>query len=109
MTANGDVAKQVWLTEIGAPTNGSGAIATCTSSNYANVPDHVDECLQARILSQAIQKAKSYSWAGPEFLYTYTDFSATDITTNENFFGIVRYDGSHKPAYDAVRNSIANY
>lgn len=108
MTANGDTAKQVWLTEVGAPTNGPGGVTTCTNDNYEGSPDHVDECQQALILTQAIGLAKGYAWAGPEFLYTYTDFSATDTSTNENFFGLVRFDGTHKLSYDAVKTAIAN-
>jgi polysaccharide biosynthesis protein PslG len=106
MVAQGDSAKQVWLTEFGAPTNGPGALATCSDYNYANNPDHVDECLQSKTLSDGIALSKTLSYVGPMFLYGYKDLG-TDTSTNENFFGTLRFDGTQKPAYQAVTTAIA--
>lgn len=99
MSQYGDVSKKAWLTEFGAPTGGAGAAATCTDYNYPNAPDHVDECLQAEIYSQGIQQANTSG--SPLFFYNYRDLGTS--AWNENFFGIVRMDGTHKMAYDVLR------
>ncbi len=102
MAVNGDSAKQIWSTEYGAPTGGSKTSATM--SNYGTVTnaDHVSEDLQAYILSEAVKTRATQSWAGPLFWYSYIDLG-TKKTTNENFFGLRRFDGSKKPSYDTLR------
>jgi polysaccharide biosynthesis protein PslG len=104
MTANGDAAKPLWMTEIGAPTNGPGAVSTCTYRTLSSQQDHVDECLQAQIVKEALARAKTYPWAGPTILYSYQDLS-TNPNDRENFFGILRSDGSKKPSYAEVLNA----
>lgn len=104
MAANGDGAKKIWATEYGAPTNGPGPTA---------VPGQwplqggwqVNEALQAIMLTDAISRYRSYSWAGPFFWYSYQD-AGTSRSTVENFFGLLRYDGTRKPAYDAFIKAI---
>ena len=49
---------------------------------------------------------KSYAWAGPLFTYTFRD-NGTSTSTRENFFGLVRYDLSHKPAYASYQAAAA--
>lgn len=105
MAANGDAGKKIWMTEFGAPTGGPGTIAT-SSASFEGHPDHVSETLQAAILSDAISLQKRYAWAGPLFLYTYRD-RGTSASTNENFFGLLRFDGTRKPAYDALQAALS--
>ena len=106
MVANGDSAKQIWMTEFGAPTGGSGALATLTNFNYDNSPDHVDEALQNTTLTSAVSLWSKDTWAGPLFWYSYKDLGVAP-TTNENFFGLLRYDGSPKPAYTTLKMLLA--
>jgi hypothetical protein len=98
MVRNGDGNKLVWVTEYGAPTNGPSE----------NVPPHVTEQLQAEMVEDAIRSFRTYSWSGPFFWYDYQD-AGTDTSSIENFFGLVRADGSHKPSYDAFVQAVANY
>lgn len=87
MSQHGDGAKQIWITEFGAPTNGP------------NLPgEYVSEAVQAQIAAEAIAILQEQTWAGPLFWYDYQD-SGTSRYTSENFFGLVRADGSFKPAY----------
>lgn len=102
MVANGDAAKKIWITEFGSPTGGPGPVATLANPNLAAHPYVVDNALQAQILQDALTQYRSYSWAGPFFYYTYQD-SGTDQTTNENFFGLINYYGSPKPAYGVFK------
>lgn len=88
MRSHGDRAKQVWITEYGAPTNGP------KGSGF------VSEAAQAQLAREALMAARSKPWIGPFFWYTYQD-RGTSTTTKENFFGLRRADGSPKPAYYA--------
>jgi hypothetical protein len=94
MAANGDGAKKIWLTEFGAPTNGP------LSQWY------VSEASQTEMMTDAFTAYETYDWAGPLFWYTYNDSGST-TSTNENFFGLVRADGTDKPAYDTLKALIA--
>jgi arabinogalactan endo-1,4-beta-galactosidase len=105
MIANGDSGKKIWITEFGAPTGGPGATATPANSETISGAWHVDETLQANILKEAIRLYKGYDWVGPFFWYSNKD-SGTSQSSNENFFGLVRADGSHKPGYDAYSQAI---
>jgi hypothetical protein len=97
MSMHGDTLKPIWITEYGAPTNGQRAIATTSNFNLNNGPDHVSEGLQAEMLSQAVGIYQATPWLGNFFWYSYQDLG-TSTSTNENFFGLLRYNGSEKPA-----------
>lgn len=82
MTENGDGAKQIWLTEYGAPTGGEG----------------VSEADQAEMLARAVSLARNAPWAGPIFWYSYQDLG-TNPGESEDWFGLLRHDGNPKPAF----------
>ena len=84
MVANGDGSKQVWMTELGAPTWGSAKPVS---------PD-----VQAAILKQSVEFASAVSWGGPILWYSYQDRGGAgwDI---ENWFGLIDEHGNKKPAY----------
>ncbi len=90
MAANGDGSKPIWVTEVGAPTGG---------------PDSVGTASQAEELTQAIENAKSSSWIGALYIYTYED-SGGNPGTDEDWFGLLNADGSAKPAWSAVAAAI---
>jgi beta-xylosidase len=94
MSSHGDGGKKIWVTEFGAPTNGPNKSG-----------EFVSEQQQAQILTDALRIYRSYSWAGPFFWYNYVD-TGTSTLTSENFYGLVRNDNSHKPAYDSWVNGI---
>lgn len=106
MITNGDQAKKIWITEFGAPTGGPGPVSTISNPNLNAHPYVVDEGLQQKIMQDALTLYKSYDWTGPFFWYSYKDAGNTP-DTNENFFGLLRYDGSEKPAYDLYKNWIS--
>ena len=85
MVANGDGAKQIWVTEFGAPTNG---------------PNSVSEAQQAAILQDGFGLWKTYPWAGVISWFDYQD-KGTDTSSHQDFFGLVDTAGRHKPAYTA--------
>lgn len=87
MVQAGDGAKQIWLTEYGAPT-GSSRVA-------------VSEQRQAAMIRSGIEMARERDWIGPLFVYNGRD-TGTDRTDPEQNFGLVRRDFSLKPAFSAV-------
>ena len=97
MAAHGDAAKQIWITEFGAPTNGP---------NEAG--DHVSEAVQAQILTEAAQIFHGFSWSGPFMWYGYQD-AGNHTWTSEDFYGLVRYDGGFKPSFYAYKDAAAKY
>ena len=87
MTANGDGAKQIWITEVGAPSAGPMGVGTTG---------------QAQEVTEATQGAKSTPWIGAEFFYTYQD-----AATNPDFYGLRNADGSPKPAWTALAAALS--
>ena len=92
MTAHGDGAKKIWVNEYGAPTR----------------PGRVPEPDQANMITQAFQLLRSYPWAGPLFVYSYQDLG-TDASTDDDFYGILRYDGSKKPSWLAFQQAASAF
>jgi len=89
MTENGDESKRIWITEMGYP-------------NFIGNPA-LTEQNQAITVQQAYRLQATYSWAGPLFWYTYRD-GGNDPANQEDWFGLVRYDGTQKPAYKTYRS-----
>jgi hypothetical protein len=87
MTANGDGGKQIWITEVGAPSAGPMGVGTTG---------------QAQEVTEATQGAKSTPWIGAEFFYTYED-----AATNPDFYGLRNADGSPKPAWTALAAALS--
>ena len=83
MIAHGDGAKKVWGTEYGVPTGGPWSVAESTQAEY------VDQAVDAWY-------AKAYT--GPLFWYSARD-TGTSPDDREQHFGLLRFDGSAKPAY----------
>jgi len=90
MTANGDSAKQVWITEVGAPSSG---------------PDGVGQSGQATEMTQAIADAKTTSWIGAVYLYSWQD-EGTSQSDDEDWYGLVTAAGAQKQAYTAVAAAL---
>lgn len=80
MIANGDGDKKIWGTEFGS----SVAI--------------VGEARQALYLRDGFARWKTYSWAGPLLWFTFNAHGA-----NPDAYGLVREDGSERPAADVFR------
>jgi hypothetical protein len=90
MTSHGDSRKEVWITEVGAPSGG---------------PDGVGQAAQGADLSQAIANTRNTSWIGGLYLYSWQDHG-TGRATSENWFGLVTVAGAHKAAYAAVAAAL---
>lgn len=97
MVANGDSRKSIWATEFGAPTGGPGPLAT--QNAYLPGAFKVSEALQSLMVSDAFASLKLKPYVANIFWYSYQD-AGTSPNDNENFFGLLRADGSRKPAYN---------
>jgi hypothetical protein len=90
MASNGDSSKSIWITEFGAPTGG---------------PDGVGEVAQAAELTQAIADAKTTSWIGALYVYSWQD-EGTGPSNDQDWFGLLTPGGSQKLAYPAAAAGI---
>jgi Glycosyl hydrolase catalytic core len=88
MVRNGDGAKTVWITEFAAPTGGDLGFP-------------VTEQRQAEILRRAVDLAQSYPWLGG-FLW----YGLRDSVSGTEQYGLLRADGSRKPAYVEFASAI---
>ncbi len=75
----------IWATEYGAPTGGEWSVS---------------EARQTELVTEAHQEWYSYPYAGPMFWYSHRDRVGED---RENHFGLLRADGTRKPAYNSYR------
>lgn len=107
MTANGDAASPIWITEVGAPTGGPGQAAPCSES-APGVPraDHDSQCLQAAAITQVVRNERSLRWLGPAFIYSFQDLG-TNQSHEDDFFGVLTARGSAKTSYHALGRAIA--
>jgi exo-beta-1,3-glucanase (GH17 family) len=95
MVTHGDASKQIWVTEFGAPTGGPGS-------------GPVNENVQSQMLSNVIEQIAALPWSGPFLWYSFKDAGTTSDTV-ENFFGLLRADGSPKPAFYTFRSLTVHY
>ena len=87
--ARGAADKRIWITEVGNNTGGTQAHS---------------EAEQAAYVTRYVELAKSYGYVDGLLYYTYRDF-CTDGADKECWFGVIRRDGSRKPAFEALRQA----
>ena len=93
MAANGDGAKQIWLTEFGAPTGtGTGAVS---------------EAVQAEMVRQGYSARKQWSYLGPLFWYASRDRGANPAD-REQMMGLWKADFTPKAAAAVFDEVIGN-
>lgn len=92
MVRQGDGSKSIWATEFGFPTN---------------LGDRgVSEETQAQFIANGAAVWASFPWAGTLVFYSFRDLAGPDADP-EHHFGLIRVDGSAKPALAAVTGIIA--
>lgn len=93
LDANGARRAKLWITEIGWPTCPAGAASDCVSERrQAALVREMASVLRTRY-RRSVRSA---------FVYHYFDFGPRD-GDREHWFGLVRGDGSHKPAFGVFR------
>ena len=95
MAQYSDSNKAIWVTEYGGPTYGTDSYGTTMSEEH-----------QAMLVQQSFQIIASYPWAGPLFWYNYKDFCPyAPGKSTECYYGLVRSDGTPKPAISAYQQA----
>jgi hypothetical protein len=90
MAAHSDGAMNIWATEFGYPTGGRRAVS---------------EQRQAAYVKPALDIWYGRSFAGPLLWYSGRD-TGTSTADREQHFGLLRYDGSAKKAYEVVAANL---
>ncbi|MBB5163681.1 cellulase family glycosylhydrolase [Mycobacterium sp. AZCC_0083] len=85
MVANGDTGKTIWASEYGEPTSVAG------------------DAQQAAYLQDMLTTWRTLNYTGPAFVYTLED-DQTGSTNPEDTLGLIRDDGTWKPAAYIVRD-----
>jgi hypothetical protein len=99
MTANGDGAKPIWMTELGW----TSTTSTCVRGMWAGQKlAGVTEAAQADNLKAAYHCLAAYPYVETGLWFTLKD--TTGYTDELNHYGLQRTDGSHKPAWDAFHS-----
>jgi hypothetical protein len=86
MAAEGDGDERIWATEFGYASDGTGSVT---------------EAEQADLAAEGIAAWRAKPFAGPWFWYSLRDL-ADSGTDPEDFYGLLRHDGSRKPVYDVI-------
>ncbi|HEV2124422.1 MAG TPA: hypothetical protein VGW38_16840, partial [Chloroflexota bacterium] len=95
MVLSGDSEKRIWVTEFGWSTNN-------LAKGYEYGKDNTDAD-QANYLVRAFQLAREWGWVDGMFVWN-LNFQQVVPATDEKFpFGIVRPDGSPRPAYISLK------
>ncbi|HEY1596858.1 MAG TPA: cellulase family glycosylhydrolase [Thermoleophilaceae bacterium] len=92
--AHGANNKGFWITEVGYP--------TCSGNSRC-----VSESAQASDIARIFQLVKTdyASFMQAVILYSYKDPSGQDGSDPEDWFGLIRSDGTPKPAWNALRQA----
>jgi hypothetical protein len=90
--------KPIWLTEFGW--------STCSVRNARSYENCVSESTQAEYLTEAYRQMRSWSYVPVGVWYNLRDRSS-DLGDRVSNYGLVRHDGSEKPAYAAFRAAVA--
>ena len=102
MAAHGDGNKPIWMTELGwSSTNGSPT--SCTRGQWAGQkPSGVSEAAQAAFLSKAYSCLANDPYVTIASWFTMRD-TADHAVDELNHYGLLRTDGSGKPALSAFK------
>lgn len=107
MNINGDAKKDIWITEYGAPTGGSGDAHELKQLNFFSYgKDYMSENAQATMMSDVISEVtKIDSWVGPVFWYSLLDTNSTSADPEGHFGLITSGYEAYKSAYFKLLNS----
>lgn len=107
LTRYGTPNLSIWLTEYGAPTNGPGTASDGTPATISDATTHVTEPQQAHIATDVLRAVAQDRNVGALIWYSDRDLS-DDASSNLNFYGLRRSDGSAKPAFAAFMKAMAD-
>lgn len=99
MATHGDGQKPIWLTELGWNT-ATSAPGSCARGRWAHMKAAgVTEAQQATLLTRAYQCLAADPYVQVAIWFSLQDVD--DSSEDDHRLGLIRHDGSHKPAYAA--------
>lgn len=103
MVANGDAAKKIWLTEMGAPTYPDVDNSPAGSSGGGGLPgfgagDMVSQQEQADQIVDVLGAAARSGYCGPAFIYSVRDWGTSANNREDNFGALLTNDWQPKLA-----------
>ena len=102
MANHGDGHKPVWMTEIGWST--TPGICT-TGVDAGKKPGGVSEAQQAEFITRAYSCLQADPYVGVALWFSLQDYS--NATDYDHRLGLIRFDGSRKPAFAAMQGAWA--
>ncbi|QEC47109.1 cellulase family glycosylhydrolase [Baekduia soli] len=106
MVAHGDGGKPIWMSELGWSSTG-GVPNSCTRGQWAGLkPSGVTEAQQAGYLAKAYGCLANDPYVTQALWFTMRDTS-TEPVDELNHYGLLRTDGSAKPALGTFRDIVA--
>jgi len=100
MLANGDD-KPIWMTELGWSTTNGGPTSCVRGESAGRKPSGVDEANQAAFLTKAYQCLANDPYVVAAAWFTLRDVQGEPLSSELGNYGLVRRDGSAKPALAA--------
>ena len=97
-----NINKPIWITEVGWPSIERFGSVNTTGWEYAR---EVSEADQAAYLLRAIQLRRDRAWIGPLIIWNLNIAPLSGPGKPESAYGLLRPDGSRRPAYQQLRNS----
>ena len=94
--------KPLWATEFGWPSIENFGKVDTTGWEYAQ---DVSEADQARYLLRAIELRRDRMWMGPMMIWNLNIAPLLGADQSESAYGLIRPDGSLRPAYLALRSA----
>jgi polysaccharide biosynthesis protein PslG len=92
----------IWITEVGWPSIERFGSVNTTGWEYAR---EVTEADQAAYLIRAMQLRRDRAWIGPMIIWNLNIAPLLGPKRPESAYGLLRPDGSRRPAYKQLRNS----
>jgi polysaccharide biosynthesis protein PslG len=97
-----NIAKPLWVTEFGWPSIEKFGKVDTTGWEYAR---DVTEADQAEYLLRAIELRRERSWLGPLIVWNLNIAPLLGSERSESAYGLLRPDGSKRPAYQQLRQA----
>jgi polysaccharide biosynthesis protein PslG len=97
-----NIAKPLWVTEFGWPSIESFGKVDTTNWEYAR---DVTEADQAAYLLRAIELRRDRAWVGPLIIWNLNIAPLLGAERSESAYGLLRPDGSERPAYQELRGA----
>ena len=106
MLANGDD-KPIWMTELGWSTTNGGPTSCTRGASAGKKPSGVDEATQAAFLIQAFRCMAHDPYVVAATWFTLRDIEGLPLSSEVGNYGLLRRDGSAKPALGAFGGAAA--